>query len=690
MRKEQNYMWKEVSLGVCYYPEHWEKAMWEDDLNRMKEHGIFTVRIGEFAWNKIEPEEGKYTYEFFDSFLDLANEKGINVIFGTPTAAPPAWLTEKYSEILNCKKNGDKFYHGMRRHYNYNSPIYQKYSADIVEKIAKHYGPHPALIGWQIDNEFNCEADEFYSESDTKAFRRFLQKKYKTLELLNQAWGTVFWNQTYNDWKEIYVPRASNDDSANPHLMLDYRRFISDSAIRFCRMQSDIVRKYKKEQDFITTNGIFDNLDNHRMMDECLDVFTYDSYPNFAFQMDADATKDKMKDRKWSRNLMEVRSICPHFGIMEQQSGANGWNTRMETPAPKPGQMMLWTMQSLAHGADYISYFRWRTCRFGTEMYWHGILNYDNRDNRRLKELSDIWERVKKIKNLSGTTYEAKAGMIRDYDNRWDAGSDRWHERIVKGSEKAIFEATQLTHTPLDVVYLLSETDCENLRKYRILFYPHPIIADKKKVKVLEEYVKNGGILILGARAGQKDIYGQCVADPMPGVFAELTGTVVDDFTFKGPADEEVFLKWNGKAFSAGIFQDIPSVRDEEAYVIATYENSYFQGKPALIEHCVGKGKILHFCGTFTEDLVRDILSFTDTIGPETKVISLPECCELAVRISEEERFYFVLNYTDKEQEIMIRTGMTDIDNDKQIEGSVTLKAYETKIYKTNLIDKDM
>ena len=255
--------------------------------------------------------------------------------------------------------------------------------------------------------------DEFYSESDTLAFREFLKKKYKTLDALNEAWGTIVWNQTYTNWKEIYVPRTTVHDSTNPHQVLDYYRFISDSTIRFCKMQSDIIRKYKKPEDFITTNGIFGNVDNHKMEDDCLDVLTYDSYPNFAYCLIEDPKhSDDLNDRKWSKNLSEVRSICPHFGIMEQQSGPGGWYNRQLMPTPKPGQIRLWTYQSVANGADYISYFRWRTCTFGTEIYWHGILNYDNQDNRRLQEITDIGREFEKLSDLAGKTYQAKVARI--------------------------------------------------------------------------------------------------------------------------------------------------------------------------------------------------------------------------------------------------------------------------------------
>ena len=283
--------------------------------------------------------------------------------------------------------------HGLRRHYNYNSPVYRKMCGNIVEHMAGHYAGRSCVIGWQIDNELNCEANEFYSESDTAAFRGYLQKKYGSLEKLNEAWGAVFWNQTYTDWKEVYVPRPTVSGGVNPHQTLDYLRFISESTNEFARIQADIIRKYIKEGDFITTNGLFGHVDYQKMTRESIDFITYDSYPNFAYDLNIYSDRDEMKDRKWSRNLSETRAVSRIFGIMEQQSGAGGWNSRMMQPALKRGQMTLWTMQSIAHGADFVSYFRWRTCTFGTEIYWHGILDYSGRDNRRLAEVCDIYKR---------------------------------------------------------------------------------------------------------------------------------------------------------------------------------------------------------------------------------------------------------------------------------------------------------
>lgn len=680
--RTQKFEWKELGIGTCYYPEHWDKSLWREDLQRMKKAGIGTVRIAEFAWSIFEPEEGKFSYDFYDGFLDLAEQEGMKVIMGTPTSVPPVWLTETYPETLNCRKDGVKFRHGMRRHYNYNSAKLQELAARIVDKVASHYAKRPCIVGWQIDNEFNCEINEYYSESDILGFREFLKEGYGTLDALNDVWGTVFWNQTYTDWDQVYVPRTTINDMVNPHQMLDYIRFISHSTIRFCRMQSDILQNYIKEGDFITTNGMFGNLDNHRMMDEALSVYTYDSYPNFAKCVGQDPKNaTDLSDRRWSIHLMEVRSICPHFGIMEQQSGANGWSSSTLAPAPKPGQMMLWAMQSVAHGADFVSFFRWRTATFGTEMYWHGILDYDNCDNRRLAEVAQINRRMQAMKDLAGAEYVAQLGYVRDYDNNFDAQLDTWHGYIAYESELELFVAAQENHTPMDSVYLLDGVTIEDLKKYKVLFYPHPEILTEGRAELLGEYVRQGGTLVIGARAGQKDVHGHCVMTQMPGLLAPLTRTAVKEYTLAGPGDDPVFIDWNNRKLPAGKFHDILSLEGEEARVLATYDGDYYCGEPALVETRVEKGRILHFGGTFTRECVQELLAYTGVIEPYAQYMKAPRECEIAFRRKDSRAYLFVLNYMPYQVDVELLQKMTDIDTGKHASGTVSLPAYGTKVY---------
>lgn len=670
-----------IDLGVCYYPEHWDKSLWGEDLDRMLAAGLKTVRIAEFAWSLIEPREGEYTYGFFDEFLNLAQEKGMQVIFCTPTATPPAWLTEKYPETLNADMDGNLIYHGSRRHYNYNSLVYQEKCRNIVEKFASHYGKHPAIVGWQLDNEFNCENDRFYSESDTVAFRKFLQDKYGTLDALNQAWGTVFWNQTYTDWQELHVPRKTNSNSPNPHLMLDYFRFISDSVNRFAKMQADIIRKYAKEGDFITHNGMFSNLDYQRMARESLDVLMYDSYPDFGYELDSYNPDDPMKDRKWSRNLSEVRAVSPNFGIMEQQSGANGWNTRMEAPTPRPGQLTLWTMQSIAHGADYISYFRWRTCTFGTEIYWHGILDYSGRDNRRIKEVREVAGKIEKMQELAGSRYVAKVGILKDYDNIWDAQQDRWHSRVENVSQKALFTAMQQLHVPFDYVYLESHTTPESLSQYEVLFYPHASILTKERMALLEAYVAAGGRLVMGCRTGYKDSNGRCVMEYLPGLAAKVTGTDIPEYSFVAPDDGQVMADWDGTLLEAAVFNDLLAPVGEYAEVLASYASSYYAGTPALIRNRFGEGEAYYFGGAFALDTAKVFLrklGLAETFG---EVIELPESCELAVREKEGRRYLFVLNYLAQPAEMVLKKAVRNLWNGDMEEGKRQVEGYGVRVY---------
>ncbi len=680
--EKQRFQFKEMTAGVCYYPEHWPKEMWRDDLRRIREAGISVIRIAEFAWTIFEPVEGTFSFDFFDEFLAVAEEEGIKVIFGTPSATPPAWLTEKYPEVLNARKDGVLLRHGGRRHYNYNSPVYRKLTARIVEQLARHYGQHPCLVGWQIDNELNCETSEFYSEADHAAFRSFLKEKYGTLDKLNAAWGTVFWSETYTDWEQLHCPRPVINNGDNPHLMLDYRRFVSASCLTFAGMQADIIRKYKKPGDFITTNGLFGDMDNHKLQQDSLDIYTYDSYPNFAFEIDRDPKHSKdLNDRKWTRNLTETRSVCPHFGIMEQQSGGGGWTSRMEMPAPRPGQLTLWAMQSVAQGADFISFFRWRTCAFGTEMYWHGILDYDGRDNRKLAEVKDFISKMKTLDPVCGAENAAGFALLKDYDNIFDSETDIWHRRIASASEKEIFAASELNHTPYNIVYMKEETELAELAAYKVLVYPHPFIMSEKRAEVLKQYVANGGTLIVGCRSGLKDMNGKCVMLPQPGLLQELTGTDVRDFTYTSPNEDEIFAVWNGEKLMTPVFNDVlmPLPGTE---VLAAYGNGYYKGEAALTRHAYGKGQVLHLGSTFTREGFARILDYAGVLEPFREIVTAPEDVEVVLREKDGQRFLFVLNFMAEERTITLHKPGTLLYTGETVQGEVTLPAFGTAVYR--------
>ncbi|MCR5277978.1 MAG: beta-galactosidase [Lachnospiraceae bacterium] len=658
--------------------------MWEDDLHRMEKAGISVIRIAEFAWSKVEPREGEFTYEFFDRFLDIVEKTGVKTIFCTPTATPPAWLTERYPEVLNADINGHKFWHGSRRHYNYNSKVYREKCRTITEKFAEHYASRKCIIGWQIDNELNCEVGEFFSEADSVAFREWVQRKYGTLDAVNEAWGTVFWNQTYTSWDEIYVPRRTCNGAINPHLRLDYFRFISDSCRSFAKEQSDILRKYLKPGDFITTNGMFGHLDNHAMTRESLDVYMYDSYPNFSNNVGREVKPDDLRDRWWSNHLAKTRSISSIFGIMEQQTGANGWNIWGGVPNPRPGQIRLWTIQSIMHGADYVSFFRWRTCTFGTEMYWHGILDYSSIDNERLSEVTDTCHEMAKLEGLAGRKYYAKVAVLDDHDNIFDAEIDKWHGSLYEASANGLFNALSKTHTAFDYVYFFEGGLSKELSDYKVVFYPHPVITDDKRVAALKKYVENGGILVLGARAGQKDMNGRCEMRQLPAEFAELTGAKVKEYSFIQPDKEKINAEIFAEPVDAFLFAD--RIEDSPgAQVIGKYKEDYFAGDTLLTVNNVGEGKVYYYGSVFTEEVAEVFLKKLGVAETFGKLIKVPAGCEVAKRGD----YLFVLNYLNEECRVDIKGGFMDAISGRVLTEDKVLKPYEAMVLKVGNFDFD-
>lgn len=676
MEKEHILQLDKITLGACYYPEHWEEALWQQDIGRMLQSGIEVIRIAEFAWSLFEPEEGIFTFDFFDRFMALVEKTPMKVIFCTPTATPPAWASERYPEILNARQDGVLYRHGLRRHYNYNSEKYRQLTRNIVSELAKHYGGSPAIIGWQIDNELNCEANTFYSESDDQQFHVFLRQKYGSIARLNAAWGTAFWNQGYNSFNQVHLPRTTVSGEGNPHQQLDYLRFISESTCRYTGLQAAILREQLPKGVFITTNGLFSHVDNHRQVEDSLDFMMYDSYPSFAFGPGSDPQHDPgLADRRWSQHLSETRAVSPVFGVMEQQSGAGGWTSWLGSPAPKPGQMALWALQSIAHGADFISFFRWRTCTFGTEIYWHGILDYDSRDNRRLREVQQIAGYARALAPVTGARYKASFALIRDYDNLWDAEYDRWHQHAHTLSEAGWYQAAQLTHTPMDYLYLTGHTKLSDLLCYPLLVYPHAAILTGRTAQLLTQYVEAGGRLIIGCRTGYKDGDGHCIMQPKPGLISALCGATVEDSTLIGPPQGAAYADWDGEQIEAAAFNDILAPLPGAA-VLARYRSDYYAGEPALIHNRCGKGEVFTFGGAFPQKTAETFLRRLGAAEPYAGDLSLPPECELAVREKGAERFFFLLNYQSRALSLTLHREMEELLSGGYLCGPQTLPPY--------------
>jgi beta-galactosidase len=667
-------------LGACYYPEQWPESLWDEDFRRMTEMGLCVVRMAEFGWTIMEPEPGRFEFELFERAMDLASEHGMKVILGTPTATPPAWLTHEYPEVLNASREGVVFGHGQRRHYNYNAPVYRELSERIAGKMAEHYHRHPALLGWQIDNEINCEIAEFYSEADHNAFREWALGRYGTLDRLNEAWGAVFWSQTYTDWCQVRLSGPTPTGSPNPHQMLDEKRFFSDSAVSFVKLQAEAIRAFDRDH-FITTQGLFAHLDSHDLA-RGLDFVSYDSYPGFSFlfpdPVDAQGKEEPLLDRRLGFEFAKLRDVSPNFCVMEQQSGPGGWVNRIQLPTPKPGQMRLWTYQSIAHGADMVLYFRWRTAPFGTEIYWYGINDHDNQPNRRCREAQRVAEEVNKLTGIEGSRYVADVAILTDYDNEWDGEFDASHGPLQRQSEQAWFATLQHRHVPVDVVYLRDGMTPQELARYRCLIYPHASILPDSTARLLDAYTEAGGTLVFGCRTGYKDRNGHCPMRPYPGPVAELCGITVDEFSLILPGETQpmVFFQEAG-SLPSGPFNEV--LRPGRAQVLAKYKEDagHYRGRAALTWNHWGEGSAFYYGGVFTRAVANVLAERIGLDSPMAFRLALPKEVELAIREREDgSRFVFLLNYTGDPVHVEFKEEAHDRLRSRRLLGLVEMEAY--------------
>jgi beta-galactosidase len=409
-------------LGVCYYPEHWPEDVWEDDARRMAELGLAYVRIGEFAWSRIEPEPGRFDWAWLDRAVNVLGRHGLKIVMGTPTATPPKWLVDAHPDILPVDASGKVRGFGSRRHYSFSSKTYWEESRRIVEAIARRYGRHDAVAGWQTDNEYGCHNTVLsWGPADLEAFRGWLRGRYQTPEALNAAWGNVFWSQEVRSFDEIALPALAVTET-NPAARLDFRRFASEQVAAYDRMQVGILREHSPGR-FITHNfmGFFREFD-HWAFDH-LDFASWDSYPlgfleHFPF---ADAERER-----WALTSHPDIGAFHHdlyrgirgnrFWVMEQQPGPVNWASW--NPVPQPGMVRLWTWEALAHGAEVVSYFRWRQAPFAQEQMHAGL----NRPDRTLSpggmEAAQVARELASLKSLPETR-QAPVALVFDYEASW-------------------------------------------------------------------------------------------------------------------------------------------------------------------------------------------------------------------------------------------------------------------------------
>ena len=537
-----------IHFGVDYYPEHWDRTRWETDAKLMQEMGIQVVRMAEFSWHKLEPEEGRYDFTWLDDVISLLADYGIKTILGTPSAAPPAWMIQKHPDILPIDREGRVRGFGGRHHDCQSNPAYRSYIRKMVTNLAKQYGENENVIGWQVDNELgNSHQDLCTCDHCKNRFQIWLREKYHTTDQLNAAWGTAFWSQEYNNFSEIHTPRITVTGE-NPSAMLDWKRFCSDLIVDFAKEQADIIRKYAKDQ-FVTHNymGFADKVDYYKLS-EILDFVAHDQYPQGFYLEETPHEKNHVL----AATLDVVRSYknMP-FWIMEQQSGITGWEVMGRAPAP--GQLSLWALQSVAHGADAVVFFRWRTCAMGTEQYWHGILPHSGNPGRRYAELKDMIQTMSPImEEIKGSMPKTEVGIVFSFDQDYAFTIQPHHKDLnyIHQVQK-YYQAFYEQNIPVDFVQ-----ESGDFAKYRLLVAPLQYLMNPELEEKYISYVKNGGHLVLTMRTGVKDEHNLCMTDrELPGRLSEIAGIEVLDYDCLW--DTEVEINYQDQVYKGVVWSDL-------------------------------------------------------------------------------------------------------------------------------------
>jgi len=493
-----------MKLGCCYYPEHWPESWWADDARRMAAMGLSLVRIGEFAWSRLEPEPGRYDWGWLDRAIDTLHAAGLKVILGTPTATPPKWLVDTMPDMVAIDEQGAPRGFGSRRHYCFSHEGYRAECRRIVTALAERYGQHPALAMWQTDNEYGCHDTVLsFSDAAASAFRGWLAARYGTPAALNEAWGNVFWSMEYRSFAEVDPPHLTVTE-ANPAHWLDYRRFASDQVASFNREQVDILRAHSPKDGRrvpITHNfmGFFTEFDHHAVGRD-IDVATWDSYPlgfleQFWFSEAEKAAYLRQGHPDIAAFHHDLYRGCSNgrWGVMEQQPGPVNW--ARFNPAPLPGMVALWTLEACAHGAELTSYFRWRQAPFAQEQMHAGLLRPDSTDAEAAGEARAAAAVLAGIGPQE--TARAPVALVFSYEAAWTIGIQP-QGRSFRYLE-LVFEAySALRQRGLDVDIVAPDAD---LASYRMVLVPTlPIVPEG----FAEKLAMLACPVLLGPRTGSK------------------------------------------------------------------------------------------------------------------------------------------------------------------------------------------
>lgn len=516
------------SLGTCYYPEHWPRDIWEEDARRMAEAGLTWVRIGEFAWSRLEPQPGHYEFDWLDDAIAVLAAQGLSVVLGTPTATPPRWMIDRHPDMLAIDAEGRPRQFGSRRHYCFSHEAYKAECAEIVTKLAKRYGPNSHVAAWQTDNEYGCHNTTLsYSKAARQAFRSWLRARYPgpgndgDIDALNEAWGNVFWSMEYDDFEQIDLPNLIVTEP-NPSHVLDFRRFASDQVVAFNQLQADIIRAHSEAPIAHNYMGRVTDFD-HYAVGADLDIASWDSYP-LGFLEDR-VPASTVQQRHYARQGDPDFQAFHHdlyravgrgrFWVMEQQPGPVNWAPY--NPTPLPGMVRLWSWEAFAHGAETVCYFRWRQAPMAQEQMHSGLLRPDHVEAPGMVEARQVATEIAQAPEVSAT--QSKVALIFDYEAEW-----AWQIQ-PHGAGLSYFELVFDTYRAMRKAGLsvdIKPAMNDGLKGYALIAAPGLMhMSDELKTAL----AASGATVLLGPRSGARDATMR-IPVPLPPAMPGLEVTV--------------------------------------------------------------------------------------------------------------------------------------------------------------------
>jgi beta-galactosidase len=644
-------------LGSAWYPEQWPESRWESDLTLMQQAHLHVVRVGEFAWSSLEPSEGKFDLDWLERAINLAGKHGIYTVLGTPTATPPAWLTTRYPETLRIDENGHRDEHGNRLQYNWSNPKYRELSRIIATKLAERFGHNPYVIGWQIDNEISQTSTD---EGTQKQFQSWLQSRYGTLDNLNARWTTAYWSESYSDWSQIPIPKHGGVDSGNPGLLLCWREFISDTWRSYLLNQIEVIRPLSDGRQFFTTNtmGFFQYYD-HYVTEAILDLAAWDDYmPDGKVDFIGNGMEHDLA-RGFKRK---------NFWVMETQPGNVNWSSVNVALAPGDERALAW--HDVAHGADAVNFWQWRSARNGQEQYHGTILGADGTPLPLYPEIQQIGAEFEKLGPLLADTHVvSEVALLHSYESRW---AIEWQPQSNKFDP---LEEMRRYYAPLrrrvqSVDIVSPDVD---LSGYKLVVAPALNLITESQAQALIAYVKGGGNLVLTPRSGMKDADNALQPERQPGPLASLLGGRDEQFyALAAP------VAVNGELLQtqATTWGELLSTSAPDTKVVLRYgkANGWLDGKPAVITRRVGKGSITYI-GTIFDAAAMQVLA--DWLLKQANVAAasliVPDGVEASVRYGKDKAVHIIVNFSEREQTVHLPTAMIDELNQGRSIREVTL-----------------